>query len=302
MSGAAQRLYVSQSAVSLAIGELERGLGVQLMLRSKAKGLVLTEAGRQFLPRARELLTQAEELQAGTRHTGRAVAGRLVIGCFTTIGPFLLPRLLEEFQAAYPEVTLDFVEGSLAELQQRLLDGRCELALLYGVGIAPDIDIEELYHSHPHVLLSPDHPLAGKESIPLAALAEYDMIMIDVSPSLDYFRQVLVDAGVVPVIRHRTRSFELTRSLVARGLGYSLLIQNPATDVSYEGRRLRLLPIEDDVPPLPVVLARHADARLTPRARAFAEFCRATIQRILPAGDRGIITVHRSSCGHDRTQ
>jgi DNA-binding transcriptional LysR family regulator len=283
MSGAAQRLYVSQSAVSLGIAELERGLGVQLMLRSKAKGLALTEAGRRFLPRARALLAQAEELEAGARDARHAVAGRLVIACFTTIAPFLLPRLLGGFQADYPEVVLDFVEGSLVELQQLLRDGRCELAVLYGVGIETDIAFEELHRCRPHVLLSPHHPLAGREEIRLAELAGYDMIMLDVPPSMEYFSQMLVAAGTRPVIRHRTRSFELTRSLVARGLGYSLLIQHPVMDMTYEGKSLRLCPVADNVPPLPVVLAWHTTAQLTPRATAFAEFCRTSIGKAATA-------------------
>jgi DNA-binding transcriptional LysR family regulator len=274
MSGAAQRLYVSQSAVSFGIAELERNLGVQLMVRSKAKGLALTEAGRQLLPQARALLTRASELEAGIRHAGRAIAGRLVLACFTTIAPFILPRLLAEFQAAYPEITLDFVEGSADELQEQLLDGRCELAVLYDVGMEPGIEREKLYHDHPYVLLSPDHPLADKDLISLADLASYDMIMIDVPPSMQYFSQVLADAGVAPVIRHRARSFELTRSLVARGLGYSLLIQRPVVNLTYEGRRLALRPIADGMAPLPVVLAWRPAAQLTPRAAAFVEFCR----------------------------
>lgn len=275
MSGAAQRLYVSQSAVSFGIAELERYLGVQLMVRSKAKGLALTEAGRQLLPQARALLIRASELEAGVRRAGRAIAGRLVVACFTTIAPFLLPRLLAEFQAAYPEITLDFVEGSAGELQEQLLDGRCELAVLYDVGMDPGIECAELYHDHPYVLLSPDHPLAGKDPIWLADLASYDMIMIDVPPSMQYFSQVLADAGVVPVIRHRAKSFELTRSLVARGLGYSLLIQHPVVNLTYEGRRLALRPIADGMAPLPVVLAWRSTTQFTPRAAAFVKFCRA---------------------------
>ncbi len=77
MTGAAQRLHVSQSAVSLGIAELERQLGVQLLLRCKAKGLTLTEAGRLLLPGARALLARAEKLQTGMREIGRTPAGRL---------------------------------------------------------------------------------------------------------------------------------------------------------------------------------------------------------------------------------
>src|SRR5262249_29904961 len=141
------------------------------------------------------------------------------------------------------------------------------------------IDYEELYKCHPHVLVSPDHPLADKETIRLGDLASHDMIMMDFPPSMQYFSEILADAGVNPIIRHRTKSFELTRSLVARGFGYSLLIQRPVTDVTYEGRGLKVRSIADDVAPLPVVLAWHAATRLSPRATAFATFCRDMIQQ-----------------------
>lgn len=275
MTGAARHLYVSQGAVSVAIAQLESRIGVQLLLRSKAKGLALTEAGRHLLPEARALLARTDELQSGMRDIGQAPAGRLVIGCFTTIAPFLVPGLLEEFQAAHTRVTLDFVEGSLTDLQGLLREGRCELAVLYGVDIQPGVDFDTLYETRPHVLLPSGHPLAEQEEIRLADLAGLDMIALDVPPSLSYFTDVLASAGVTPVVRHRTESFEMVRSLVARGVGYSLLIQHPRPDVSYEGRALAVRRIKDTVRPLPVVLARPTGSRLTRRAAAFAAFCHA---------------------------
>ncbi|MFY4722670.1 LysR family transcriptional regulator [Streptomyces sp. LaBMicrA B280] len=279
MTGAARRLFVSQGAVSVAIAQLERQIGVQLLLRSKAKGLTLTDAGRRLLPDARALLARADELQAGMRDLGHAPSGRLVIGCFTTIAPFLLPRVLEEFQATHPRVTLDFVEGSLTDLQQRLLEGECEVAVLYGVDIQAGIDYDTLYPTEPYVLLPAAHPLAEKGEIRLADLADHDMIALDVPPSLRYFNEVLSSAGVSPRIRHRTESFEMVRSLVARGVGYSLLIQRPSADVSYEGRGLVIRRIQDEVRPLDVVLARPAGVRLTGRAAAFTAFCHASATR-----------------------
>ncbi|KAA6216236.1 LysR family transcriptional regulator [Streptomyces filamentosus] len=276
MTGAARRLFVTQGAVSIAISQLERQIGVQLLLRSKAKGLTLTEAGRVLLPEARSLLARADALQTGMRDLGNAPSGSLVIGCFTTIAPFLLPRVLEEFQAAHPQVTLDFVEGSLTDLQQLLLDGTCELAVLYGVDIQAGIEYDTLYPTQPYVLLPPSHPLAEKGEIRLADLADHDMIALDVPPSLRYFNEVLSSAGVSPRIRHRTESFEMVRSLVARGVGYSLLIQRPIADVSYEGRGVVIRRIKDDILPLDVVLARPAGVRLTRRADAFSAFCRAS--------------------------
>jgi DNA-binding transcriptional LysR family regulator len=270
-------VHISQSAISVGIAELERRLGVRLVLRRKAKGLTLTEAGRRLLPRARALLASSEELQEGMRDIGQRLAGRLMVGCFTTIAPLVLPRLLESFQAAHPDVWVDFAEGPLGELQSLLFEGRCELALMYDVDIRPGIDREVLYAARPHVLLPAGHRLAGRERIWLADLAGQPMVMLDLPPSMRYFSAVLAGAGVEPVIRHRTSSFEMVRSLVARGVGFSLLIQRPAAEVSYEGRPLVTRPIADDLDPLPVVLAWPSDAVPTRRAAAFAEHCRAVL-------------------------
>jgi DNA-binding transcriptional LysR family regulator len=277
MSAAAERVHISQSAISVGIAELERRLGVCLLLRRKARGLTLTEAGRLLLPRARALLAGSEELQEGMREMGQQLAGRLMVGCFTTIAPLVLPRLLEGFQTAHPGVSVDFAEGSLGELQHLLFEGRCELALMYDVDIRPGIDREVLYAARPHVLLPAGHRLAGRERIRLADLAGEPMVMLDLPPSMRYFSAVLAGAGVEPVIRHRTSSFEMVRSLVARGVGFSLLIQRPAAEVSYEGRPLVTIPIADDLDPLPVVLAWPADAVPTRRAAAFAEHCHAVL-------------------------
>lgn len=287
LTGAAQRLYVSPSAVSAGIGELEHQVGVQLLLRARAKGLTLTAAGRLFLPQAKALLTSSEQLRAGMQEVGRGPTGRLVIGCFTTLAPFLVPRLLEEFPFAHPAVTLDFVEGSVTKLQRLLREGRCEAALLYGVDVEDGIAFDRLYSVEPHVLLPQRHPLADHDRVRLADLADQDMVMLDVPPSRRYFSDVLAQAGIAPVVRHSTESFEVVRSLVARGAGYSLLIQRPALNVSYEGRAVQVRRIADEVAPLDVGLARLAGAHPTQRAAAFASFCRASVTRPARTGSGG---------------
>src|SRR4051812_21590724 len=111
MTAAAGRLYVSQSAISLAVGQLERSLGSQLFIREKARGLQLTAAGRRLLPEARSLLAHAEEVRSTAEEAGGGLRGSLTVGCFRTAAPFVLPELLETFAIEQPDVELDFVEG-----------------------------------------------------------------------------------------------------------------------------------------------------------------------------------------------
>ena len=110
MTGAAQKMYVSQSAVSLAVAQLERSLGTQLLIRQKARGLQLTPAGRRLLPEARAPLAHAEEVLAVGEEEGGGLRGAVTVGCFRTAAPFLLPELLETLAAEQPDVAVDFIE------------------------------------------------------------------------------------------------------------------------------------------------------------------------------------------------
>jgi DNA-binding transcriptional LysR family regulator len=277
MTAAADRLHLSQSAVSLAVAGLERSLGVQLFIRNRAKGLALTAAGRTFLPQARDLLAHADDVRAEAEAAGAALTGRLTVGCFRTTAPFLLPVLLETFGREHPEVELAFVEGTLQDIERALLDGVCELAILYDIDISPALEHEALYGRVPYVLVAPDHPLADRDAVRVAELADFEMIMLDVPPSREYLEGVLVHGGVTPRIRYSTGSYELVRSLVARGLGFALLISRPHGDASYEGRPLVAIDLEGDVLPVDLCLAWPRDVRRTRRARAFAEHCRSVL-------------------------
>ena len=98
-----------------------------------------------FLPEARDLLAHAEDVRAAAEAAGAALTGRLTVGCFRTIAPFLLPVLLEGFGRRHPEVELDFLEGPMAELEAALLDGRCEVAITYDIDMSETIEREALY-------------------------------------------------------------------------------------------------------------------------------------------------------------
>jgi DNA-binding transcriptional LysR family regulator len=276
MAGAAGRHHISQSAVSLAINELERGLGVQLFMRRKARGIELTGAARELLPEIRRLLAHAAEVQSTARSVGQTVAGDLVLGCYPTLTPFLLPEILRRFPAQHPSVTVRLFEGSVSEMTGRLLDGTCEVALMYDLGIGQEITTTVLYEVRPYVLLAADHRLAVPGAISLADLRDEPMVMLDMPPSATMFREVLAAGGVEPMVRFSSASFESVRSLVASGAGYSLLLQRPSPQATYAGPPLVHREIAEDVRTVDVVLAHARSARLTRRAQSFAEFCRET--------------------------
>jgi DNA-binding transcriptional LysR family regulator len=274
MTAAAARCHVSQSAVSLAVAELERLLEVRLVIRGPGRGTALTSAGQQAASQARRVLAAVSELSTEARGLGQDIAGTLRIGCYGPIAALHLPAAIAGFRARAPEVTVEFVEGTIPQLQQRLLDGRCELAFLYQQDLVSGIEVEVLHNQPPGVVLPTGHRLARRRSVALGELSGEPFILLDVPPSEQYFRSVFDAVGIGMVVAHRAGSFELARALVARGLGYSLAVQRPVVQTSVDGLPFVTRPLRDTVPTTPVVLGYAAGGRITRRAQAFAAYCR----------------------------
>lgn len=278
MTTASQSLRVAQSAISSAVATLERSLGLQLFVRHHARGLALTADGAVFLREARNLLTQAADLASSAAGLGSLPSGRVSVGCFTTLAPFHLPRLLSDLAVECPALDVDVVEGESDFLQAALRSGRCELAILYDIDLAADLDRERLAAAAPYAILTPDHRLARPGGVRLRELATEPMVLLDLPHSRDYFRSMVASGGIEPQIRYRTASYETVRALVARGHGFSILNQRPAAVTTYDGGTVAVVPLLDKLAPLPIVLARLPGLRLSARARAFADRCRAVFQ------------------------
>lgn len=278
MTAAARTCHVSQSAVSLAVLELERAVGAQILLRGPGRAVSLTAAGQRLVVDARGVLAAVTDLDSAARSAGGDLAGPLTVGCYAPIAPFHLPVALAGFATAHPEVVVGFVEGSLEDLQGKLLEGRCELAFLYQQDLQPGIAVDVLYEQPPHALLPPSHPLTAGRAVTLAELAPLPMVLLDVPPSERYFNSIFTAAGLTMRVRYRAGTVELARALVARGLGYSLAVQRPVVNTTYDGGRVAVRPVADATATTPVVLARAAAALPTRRTSAFREHCRSAFR------------------------
>ncbi|HEV7168012.1 MAG TPA: LysR substrate-binding domain-containing protein [Micrococcaceae bacterium] len=277
ISAAALRMHASQSAVAAAVTELERIFATQLMVRRKAHGISLTPAGSYLHSRAAELLAAAQELELNASSGGTELVGPLVVGCYLTLAPTILPVLLERFATTHPKVQLDFVEGTQTGLQDRLFAGELDLAVVYDMDLRLGLGSVRLYPTRAYALLPAGHRLAGQAEVSLQSLASDPLILLDAPPSSRHTLSLFEGAGAVPDIRYRTTDFELTRSLVGRGLGYSVLVQRPAMDTSYEGREVVARPIAPAVQPVDVRMIWPETVRLTDRAKAMVDLAAAAV-------------------------
>ncbi|WP_221583368.1 LysR family transcriptional regulator [Microbacterium sp. G2-8] len=274
LSAAARRCHVSASALALAVDELERHMSLQLVVRRKGHGVTLTPAGSRVLSLARGLLTDAETLAADAWQASTTLTGRFRLGCFSTLAPFFLPAVVQEFQASHPQLEIDCVEASAPELHEMLLQGRLDAALLYSVDVSAQLDFDVVREHRPHVVVGEDHPFAGRGEVHLGELLTEPLVVLDVQPTRQNTRNIFAALDLAPTIGHVTTSFELARCLVGRGAGYAILFQHPATDLTYDGHVVRTIPIADDVPPTITGLARPAGSPRTARYRALHEFLR----------------------------
>lgn len=277
MTRAAEDLYVAQSAVSSAVAHLEKELGVQLFIRRHAKGLILTAAGKELLLRARQTLTALAESLESIAGEAQAFWGPLHVVCFSPIAPFYLPSILAGLKRDHPGLEVHVTEAVAGEVSEYLESGRAEVALTYDLALGDGIDRDVLAEIHPYAALPAAHRLAGEASVKLADLVDEPMILVDLPFSRDYFIGVFTERGLQPNVQYRSSSYETVRAMVAQDHGYSLLHQRPATDSTYAGGRVVAVPLADEVRPLRVVVASLQSMRMSRRAGAFAERCRAVV-------------------------
>ncbi len=270
---AARRLNISQPSVSLAIAKLEALFGVQLLLRHHAQGVSLTSAGRRFLVEARGLLAQAEELSDEAQGLGQAVHGRLDVGCFLTLTPTYMPQLVTRFTAEFPDADLRLHEGHQDALLDGLDAGRFDAAILYNVDLPDGLALVSLADLPPYALLPADHIFAKRRRVSLEELAAEPMVLLDVPPSRQYFTALFRHLKLEPTIHVLSPSFETVRGMVANGIGYSVLVTRPASDLTYDGHKIACVPLSDAIEPAHIVLARLAQARPTRLFETFAEHC-----------------------------
>ncbi|MBT5521687.1 MAG: LysR family transcriptional regulator [Rhodospirillales bacterium] len=274
IAGAALSLNVAQPSVSSAVAKLEDVLGVQLFIRHHAQGVSLTPAGQRMVVEMRALLGHAGDVLNSAVQTGEEVAGIFDVGCFLTIASFYMPRLIKDFQDAYPDAQIRLTEGMQNDLVTGLETGQFELAVVYSADLPENLDTEPLADFPPYVLLPEGHKFANRAELSLEEMIDEPMILLDMLPSSRYFTTLFIHLGFEPNIQYRSPSFETVRSMVGNGFGYSVLVTRPAGDLTYDGKRIVAIPLSDDVPQGAIVLARMARTRPTRMAQAFATVCK----------------------------
>ena len=233
IAAAAGEHNISQSSITAAIDAMEAGLGFDLFIRQPAKGVMPTPSGGEALKMIADILRQHSHFEAELEALGGGAGGVLRVGCYLTVAPGLLPRVLGEFSAAHPGAQADISEGDMTAMMDLLGQGVIDIALTYDMGADADITFRPLFSAPPYALIPDDDPLAGRATVSLADLADRPFIMLDLPHTRDYFEQMFRDQGLSPKIAHSSKSSEIVRSMVAGKFGVSILNIRHARDTGY---------------------------------------------------------------------
>jgi LysR family hydrogen peroxide-inducible transcriptional activator len=220
---AAEVCHVAQPSLSAQIAELEAALGVQLFERDRRRVLVTTR-GQALLERARHLLLEADDLLDAAKRLADPFSGTLRIGVIPTIAPYLVPFATAGIRAAFPKLTVAWIEDKTHALLAQMAAGELDAAVL-----ALEAELGDVEHaviaSDPFVLVAPpDHPLMEKTTpIPPRELRAADMLLLDEGHCLRAQALEVCSSVKAREAEFRATSLSTLVQLVVQGAGVTLL-------------------------------------------------------------------------------
>lgn len=220
---AAERTFVSQPTLSAQLKKLEEYLGVKLVERHP-KNVQLTDVGKQIVARARRMLGEGDEILALARNNTDPLAGKLKLALIPTIGPYLLPRVMQKIRKTLPQLRLMLYEYQTADLVKHLRDGEIDIGILALPVEQDGLEARRLYKEDFTVALPADHPLAQKSSIKVADLKGQTLLLLEDGHCLrDQALEVCSRVDVREAEDFRATSLETLRHMVVAGLGITLM-------------------------------------------------------------------------------
>jgi LysR family hydrogen peroxide-inducible transcriptional activator len=220
---AASACAVSQSTLSAGILVLERQLQAQILDRSAGKHVVFTTLGHELVAKARQALAALNALAEAADAARSPMTGPLRVGLIPTIGPFLLPRLMPQLRAHYPALRLFLREDQTEHLLDQLGSGQLDVLLLAEPCACAGVETLAVMRDEFLAAVPKDHPLALRETIPVAALTSERLLLLEDGHCLR--DQVLATCGPNAM---RSADFAATSlhtliQMVAGGLGVTLV-------------------------------------------------------------------------------
>jgi len=268
-SVAAEQLHLTQPAVSKRVAALEEELNTRLFDRISRK-ISLTEAGRQLLPRAQQMIYELEDIRRSISNLNGEVGGKLTMGTSHHIGLRRLPPSLKRYSRRFPGVQLDirFMDSETA--CSAVLQGDLELAIVtLPTESISNLSTQSIWHDPLLFVVSTEHPLASRRQVSLTDLIKYQAVLV----AKGTYTQRILERALQPLglslkIGMATNYFETLKMMVSIGLGWSLLPETMTHDPE-----LKVLDIPELRLSRTLGAVTHANRSLSNAAQAMVDAC-----------------------------
>jgi DNA-binding transcriptional LysR family regulator len=243
---AAKQLFIAQPAVSQQIASLEKSIGLKLFIRDK-HSVQLTPAGKVFLDDAIEILSRSEEAIKKAKKAEIGEVGQLSIGFLNAPVKNFLPGLVKEFRRKYPHIQISLNHYQTGQIVERLRNAEDDIAFTMSFRSQDIAEWEnKTLFSQPYcVFMNQEHPLAGKDCIPISDLVDEPFVMLDRKESpqgYDHLFTLFANHGFLPNIAVQTTRIETVLMIVEAGLGIAVL---PKHLLVYANPTLRYMEIAE---------------------------------------------------------
>lgn len=280
-SQAAEELSIAQPALSQQIRQLERELGVTLFERT-SRQVRLTSAGEALLVRAKRILAEVDWAQMEMQEYNGLARGRVIIGALQSLEAFRFSTLLSRFHARYPGIEIILREEATERLLELLNTGQLDLTVIQIIDhswplelTASSIVTQKLLTEELVLVAASGHALAHRQHVTVEELRDEPFILFKPGSGLRHtILQRSLAAGFTPRMLFESGELGTVRSLVAEGLGVSVL---PRSVAEAPGREVAIVSLD---PPTvrTLVLAWHTHVHHAPASAAFLSFIRDDIR------------------------
>jgi DNA-binding transcriptional LysR family regulator len=254
---AADRLYLSQPALTGQIQRLEEELGVQLLARNR-RSVKLTDAGKVFLVEARATLSRARQAADRAQKAARGEIGRLRIGFVSSAALEIVPSIVVAFRKQHPEVTLDLMNLRTVSQVKKLISKNLDIGFLR-LPLSNEQLRTTVIHREPFLLVLPKgHPRARDKQVHIAHLRDERFVAYGRRWAPGFFDSVIqmcLKEGFSPNIVQETGEMYTAIALIAAGAGIAIL---PRSVVLAQSKNIVMKPLAGKVPVSEIAIATRA--------------------------------------------
>ncbi|UCV30127.1 LysR family transcriptional regulator [Ferribacterium limneticum] len=223
---AADALFMTQPAVTFQIKQLEEQYSTRLFERRHGS-ISLTPAGELVLSYAERILALSDEMDIRLGEMTGEMRGPLLVGASTTIAEFMLPRVLGEFNALYPQVRARLIVANSESIESRVAEHTLDIGLIEVPAKLSGLTSQICCEDELRVICAPDYPLAGMKSVSPKVLAEYEFISREPGSGTReitdaYFRNHKIQPEDLKM-QMELGSPEALKGVVSTGLGFAIV-------------------------------------------------------------------------------